>query len=770
MGKRRSESSKSILALGISFLTIGCLLAGTSLAWLCPPQTNASLSGIEGEATGSYFESGNGTSDDPYIIANPKQLYYFSWLQDLGRFNNKKKDSSGSESSNYEQVYFKLAPKDGTKTLDMTGYRLPPAGTEDYPFIGNFDGNGVAINNLAISNAKDKLTDYPNGASFDNSILSGAEIVGFFGIVGQYETDISYETSTNAVKDLYFDNLTVESGASKVLAGFIAGYANGTIDNCGIHCGQFSFAEGAAGLTNGEAISKYAIFGDYGSNLNWTNKPESGSGDSGNNWGSSISFLDINRRINYIATESTENAVSSYARYYFSNDGYHLYFTAGNKANEFNYQTTYRKYIGYICEGTYLPLSIDTDMAYEGGEIEGTNTYNDGAAKMHTTAFYKNHSSEDSIVKNNNSGYLVGGGGLSAAGKTGDLRTYIAQISLIAGNDKSLPAGTTAYDGDKATIYTIDSRSGSTSTEITKSNYASFGYTKYESVIDAFNTSMNGKTTIHGFHMLQVDENSSSNYLTVTNGNIKINGKSYDNYQFLKTALNFTVAKKGYITALISGTFGSSNTNFDLFKVERDASKNIQSITRIKKIYKNNSSNGDSDSYLYDPDDSDSSKGDLLFNFENTVGNTSTLTSNCIYYFEVPVNPGDYIIGKSNSTDKNMGYLMYLDIGANAGKSDEGDKTVKATNIDFVYEDSNAANGLAKINAENYVSSGVVFSISGSPTSAAKLLYFKRDSSGNEQGADVGVIYYTECGCAITPAGNGASTNKDPSSKEENSA
>ncbi len=736
-----------------------------------PPQTSASLSGITGEATGSYFEEGNGTSAKPYIIATPKQLYYFNWLQDLGYFNKKQKDSSGSETSSYEQVYFKIVPKDGSSALDMANYTLPPAGTETYPFIGNFDGNGVAINNLTISNAEGELTDVPKQASISDGLLEGAKIVGFFGIVGQYETSLAYDTSINAIDDLYFDNLTVESGASKTLAGFIAGYANGKIDNCGIHCGQFSFASGSSGLTDGASISKYAIFGDCGDNLVWTNKPVSG--DSGNDWGSSISFLDINRRINYIATESTESAVPNSSRYYYSNDNYHLYFTAGNKVNEFNYKTTYRKYIGYICEGTYLPLSVDTDVAYEGGEIEGTNTYNEGAAKMHTTSFYKSHTSEYSIIRNNNSGYLVGGGGLSgttAAGNTGDLRTYIAQVSLIAGSGKSLPSGTTKYNGDDATIYTIDSRSGSTTAEITKSNYTSFGYTKYESVIDDFNTNMKDETTIHGFHMLQVDETNSSNYLKVTKGDVKINGKQYDNYQFLKTALNFTVAKKGYITALISGTYGVNNTNFDLFQVERDSSKNIQSITRIKKIYKNSSSDGDSDSYLYDPDDSNTSKGDLLFNFENTVGTTSKLNSNCIYYFEVPVNPGDYIIGKSTSTDAYMGYLMYLDIGANAGKSDTGDKTVKATNIDFVYEDSANANNLAKIDATGYVSSGVVFSISGTPTDDAKLLYFKRDSSGNAQGTDVGVIYYTASGYTITPAGNGASTNKDPSSKEEEGA
>ena len=143
---------------------------------------------------------------------------------------------------------------------------------------------------------------------------------------------------------------------------------------------------------------------------------------------------------------------------------------------------------------------------------------------------------------------------------------------------------------------------------------------------------------------------------------------------------------------------------------------------------------------------------------------------NYAIYQEIPVPAGDYVVGNGNSS-VNMTTILYLDIGANADESSGGTSgEIENTNIDFVYEDSASANGLAKIDATGYVSSGVVFSISCTPTDAAKLLYFKRDSSGNAQGTDVGVIYYTASGYTITPAGNGASTNKDPSSKEEGEA
>ena len=220
MGKEKKEAfRKPAPILGLAFLALGCTLGTSSLSWFASPQTSASIDGMKGEATGSYFESGNGLSSSPYIIANEKQLYYFNWLQDLGYFN---RDTDGDGKIN--TVYFKI--KDGVAELSMSKYCLPPAGTKAYPFVGNFDGNNCVVNGLAISNSISELTSVPSNASI------------------------------NAIKDLYFDELTVKSGASNVLEGFITGYANGQIDDCGIHCGQFAFVNGATGLTSGASTSK----------------------------------------------------------------------------------------------------------------------------------------------------------------------------------------------------------------------------------------------------------------------------------------------------------------------------------------------------------------------------------------------------------------------------------------------------------------------------------------------------------------------------------
>ena len=76
----------------------------------------------------------------------------------------------------------------------MRGRAIPPIGTEEYPFIGEFNGNGHKVKNLTISNKKGTgdLVYSPTNAKFSNNILRfvddsksyDIEIVGMFGVTG----------------------------------------------------------------------------------------------------------------------------------------------------------------------------------------------------------------------------------------------------------------------------------------------------------------------------------------------------------------------------------------------------------------------------------------------------------------------------------------------------------------------------------------------------------------------------------------------------------
>ena len=128
------------------------LLVGTfSLGWFA--DTLQQKTDIDSFVHKSYFESGDGSAatqyqtydsnGDPVIgkdpvtgetlesetgcafeIKYPVQLYYFTWLQALGYFNE---PTNGQA----QTFYFYLSAD-----LDMTGWVLPQAGTQDYPFIG----------------------------------------------------------------------------------------------------------------------------------------------------------------------------------------------------------------------------------------------------------------------------------------------------------------------------------------------------------------------------------------------------------------------------------------------------------------------------------------------------------------------------------------------------------------------------------------------------------------------------------------------------------
>lgn len=277
----------------IAVLLILTILGGVfSYAWLGDNGMLAAI-GVTSHVHKSYFESGDGTSHiqyqtydengNPIIgtdengneldssegcafeIRYPVQLYYFAWLQYFGYFNQ---PIEGTNEIN--QVYFYLSAD-----LDMYGWVLPPIGTKEYPFVGNFDGNGHTIANLTIKN-QTGLTDDPV-----NATLSNTEIVGFFGVVGSLNTDdrnpdygkvngaidnngvmtavagYSYDTSINEIKNFNLTGTTkITTETDKSLIGIVAGYVNGKIEN--VRVGSTSIIR---------SVATSAIMEDYTTNL-----------------------------------------------------------------------------------------------------------------------------------------------------------------------------------------------------------------------------------------------------------------------------------------------------------------------------------------------------------------------------------------------------------------------------------------------------------------------------------------------------------------------
>lgn len=208
------------------FCLCALLLAGAAVtyAWYRPIKLNFAPAKVDGSIRASYFQSGDGSQAQPFEIAKPEQFYNLAWLQYLGKFNE------ADENRAIPTTYFYLSAD-----IDMTGYVLPPVGTEKYPFVGNFDGKGRTVTGLEIA----APTDLPIEGEYEKP-----QIVGAFGVVGTMGDtkdsitidgqDYTYSSAANEVKNVTFKGLTVETQTANALIGLAAGYVNGKLTNVGI--------------------------------------------------------------------------------------------------------------------------------------------------------------------------------------------------------------------------------------------------------------------------------------------------------------------------------------------------------------------------------------------------------------------------------------------------------------------------------------------------------------------------------------------------------
>lgn len=143
----------------------------------------AGAEGVWDGASKTEF-AGSGTENDPYEISNGAEFAYFVDQVNSG--------------NTYGNKYIRLSDD-----IDLGGNELSPIGSESVPFKGNFDGNGKAIKNLAISSDQDFIA--------------------------------LFRYNSGTISSLYLDNVQIYS--PNCLGG-IAAYNYGTIDGCGVRSGE----------------------------------------------------------------------------------------------------------------------------------------------------------------------------------------------------------------------------------------------------------------------------------------------------------------------------------------------------------------------------------------------------------------------------------------------------------------------------------------------------------------------------------------------------
>ena len=249
-------NKKKILQITAGVILLATsITVGASLAWFHPSahvggnEGGTNVLPIDGSSASSYFAYGKGTSTDPYGIRTPRQLYNLAWLQYLGYLDLDTK-----------QQYFELA-----KDLDMTGWTLPPIGTETNPFIGNFDGNNYTISNLTVSNSFEDYATTGHPSTVDSDTFEELHIVGLFGIIGNYgKTIAGYVPTANAFTDTGIKDVTVKTTFTNSLVGIAAGYVDGGMSSVAVEKGTIDLVSSGTTTSYGgftTNISDYTVVG-----------------------------------------------------------------------------------------------------------------------------------------------------------------------------------------------------------------------------------------------------------------------------------------------------------------------------------------------------------------------------------------------------------------------------------------------------------------------------------------------------------------------------
>ena len=745
-----------------------------------------------GSAKASYFGGGDGSSEEKaYVISSSTHFYNLAWLQYLGYFN-----AAGGANNGRLQSYFKL-----TKNIDMSELQrngtvsaLPPIGTEQYPFIGNFDGDGHKIDNVFVSNLMSDLivrpTTYKTATDDNNNEVlavygtagtttKAVNIVGLFGVTGDYgvsadakgvvsgsneytnkfKDSLSSPTAATTsgadevyygvmkVENLYTDNLSVKSASSKTLVGLAAGYASASLNNVGVYRCSITVNAGATGLSDSAPLSNYSLLGDYNDAvITWDEKPSgSGGGGSGNDWGGSIDFYDLSKRITYILNKNQQ-----YNSFTITNSKNNM----GLNGISFTYKTDK---VLYEMQGnqiniygqSYFPLNVDTEKEFK-NENRATITNNGKTITYATTDYFSDSTKTEEAVLTKNPGFITTTNNQYET--THDIwkNSKIGASLGFTKSGASYPSGT--YNEDNLVMLNID-ESGNLSRIVdgdnttnnknlndiqsTKEATELHRYAEVKKEIKNFLT--NDNNYIYGWTWNTSDT-------STIKGTFKMNGINYTDV--LAPGIDFIVGSSGYITAIFcpNANGGGGNKLFTLYKVTRNGDNGTPTATKMTG--KIPTETGDFD------------------------------IKSALLYLEIHVDAGEYFIsadvdsGANTSDNKGANTsagLMYLDIGANAGGESGGGSTPGTAaytidTVDFVNNTTDyAANG--KFTAFK----DVTFNLSGAGTSGVPSVSFEREAAADgEDTAATKVAYiYSNITVSVTPKDGSLSSGPE---KKENAA
>lgn len=749
------------------FCLCALLLAGAAVtyAWYRPIKLNFAPAKVDGSIRASYFQSGDGSQAHPFEIAKPEQFYNLAWLQYLGKFNE------ADENRTIPTTYFYLSAD-----IDMTDYVLPPVGTEKYPFVGNFDGNGRTVTGLEIA----VPTDLPIEGEYEEP-----QIVGAFGVVGTMNGDAgnitidgrnyTYSSAANEVKNVTFKGLTVETQTTSALIGLAAGYVNGKLTNVGIQLDNTLMSKLNIKVNTSPLNANFANLSDH-SLVGYTKDVETDTsntvkhyqptaaqgtftakgetGDDETTGGGSLNVSSLYDRVKAISAAAT---LSGKTKTYYDNSGDNWkkgsftlldstdylfgkartgeYWIDGFKYNENNLTSGNIYRISNSSNASAGSVYPQLTIGFGGVVKNADSRFNalpwtveniDGNWRIYTLlngiTYYlipTGDSLSTTTVADNAGVWTIEGRKISSGGKylaynsgwklvetatelffalcstSNDadnlLDTYVplvvdGEYKATSENTGYIVGGTSKHsriissdDGDIRVLqhaYSyIDTTAGTGYFEkgsdggITDIKTIAF----LQGTVDTTANSVYAKAKSHFIEALNKDKDSIYSLRfqggvvdrVITAGKVQIGTSEKTNYQMPESCIDFNISS-GKL-AFFASSHGVTNTRsfFSLHQITRDGSE-ITAIKEISKIYASGSGYvyayageedpyGGADGYELKFDTSiltEQRQGDNPLGYSREEGTK-------LYYFEIPLNQGEYALGAV----ANGAALMYLDIG-----------------------------------------------------------------------------------------------------------
>lgn len=377
-----------------------------------------------------------------------------------------------------------------------------------------------------------------------------------------------------------------------------------------------------------------------------------------------------------------------------SRDGPDYYFDPNKKESLMEYSdqdTTYfplnvKKDGGstasYATNGNYAPTDANTGYVVAGSRIdEGTTVTNGGPSAIRVSKYSKTYTT-DNVQRNISNSFKYSGSNY--------------QNGTIA--DENVRTITSSGDVALSTVVNSLDR------------YAD----SKETLLSVLRSDANN----YGLHFMNATI-SMGNIVDASNVSILGNNYTDKKYELPVNSIDFNLKEKGYIN-FFAGTYFSSDvdTFFSLHQVIRGSDTGsvipIDDIKEIKAIYGNPSKKNYSYIYQYKGDTATYSKPyrfdgtgkqyelsaddtgttpyvanysltsistytsnygytklfdtDWITNYNSSGSRIMALKQSYLYYFEIPMNAGEYCLG--SVAGASGGYLLYLDIGANAAKTE----------------------------------------------------------------------------------------------------